>query len=86
MNSLRDLPAAGVGILIGAIAGVVAWALGTFATIPYVDAKHSEAMGAIGGTQTAITDIKDTLKVIDERTWEMSGRKAPMPKSLENEF
>lgn len=64
--------------LVVALSGLVSWLFATFATIQYVDAK-------VEGHDKAIADIKAMLNVIDQRTWEMSGRRAPLPVSLSPE-
>lgn len=48
-----------------AVSGVIGWMFMTFATVRYVDARYDQ--------------VEERLKVIDERTWEMSGRKDPAP-------
>ncbi len=47
------------------VSGAIGWLFMTFATVAYVDAKYDP--------------IEKRLELIDQRTWEMNGRKDPPP-------
>ncbi len=52
------------------ISGAIGWLFMTFATVAYVDAKYSP--------------IEERLRIIDERTWEMNGRRDPQPLGIKH--
>ena len=50
------------------IAIALVWAYSSFATINYVDTKHQ-------GVLEILNDIRDHVKMIDERTYELAQRR-----------
>ena len=50
------------------IAVAIIWAYSSFATIAYVDNKHA-------GVMEVLNDIRERVKTIDDRTFELANRK-----------
>jgi hypothetical protein len=65
MINNRSIPIKLIIFIGSTVGGVVSWLYLTFATIPWVDARFSP--------------VERRLELIDQRTWEMNGRKDPPP-------
>ena len=57
--------------ILGILGAVVSFVISTFATIPYVDAKHEQAVSKIDHVLSKQTSMEEVIKRIDGRVYDL---------------